>query len=105
MVRRKFAKIMVFIMLFTVAMAFQVVQQEKIDQKNTLYAQQKAQAKYVDSGIRERIVEGFVNQDWEGLMERSIRQAKKESAEVLAYTEEITEQLQIGAEKGMGDSE
>ena len=107
MIKRKCAKAILFIAIFTIALAGQVVQKEKAEQRNLEYAQMQERARQMQmtSGIREQIIDGFVDQDWEGLMERSIDKTVKESAEVMSYVEGISEQAERGRDKALAKEE
>lgn len=107
MIKRKCAKAILFIAIFTIALAGQVVQKEKVQQRNLEYEklQERARQMQMTSGIREQIIDGFVDQDWEGLMERSIDKTVKESAEVMSYVEGISEQAERGRDKALAKEE
>ena len=78
MIKRKCAKAILFIAIFTIALAGQVVQKEKVQQRNLEYAQ---------------------------LQERSIDKTVKESAEVMSYVEGISEQAESGRDKALAKEE
>ena len=107
MIKRKCAKAILFIAIFTIALAGQVVQKEKVQQRNLEYEklQERARQMQMTSDVREQIIDGFVDQDWEGLMERSIDKTVKESAEVMSYVEGISEQAERGRDKALAGKE
>ena len=63
--------------------------------------QERARASQMTSGIREEIINGLLDQDWEGLTERTITQTIEESEEVFGYISEIEESAQAGADKAL----
>lgn len=59
--------------------------------------QERARAAQGTSGIREEIIGAVTDYDWEEFAERTVRQTQEEAAEVLGYTEKITEDIERGA--------
>lgn len=91
MLIRKCAKVLLFISIFTIVTVWQVNANAQAKQESLAYEQmqERARASQGSSGIKEEIVDTFVNQDWKGLFERSVKSAEEEAAEVTAMANRI----------------
>lgn len=99
MLNSKLSRVLSFLLIFAVALIWQVDRYNKSLERQAEYEQLQEKARNYDSGIDDEIVEGFLNQDWEGLVERSITQTREETEKVMGYVGEVSEKAAKGAEE------